>query len=97
MLIGLKLGNSFGTWGGYLVGVSLVTLRGLTIGTGEGYLVGLSLGLTIGPLLESTNPVSMLYLTLLGEPIGLWFGYGAVIYRCSCCRLADCHEATFQG
>ena len=41
MLLGLALENYFGTWEGYLVGVSLGTLSGLMIGTGEGYFVGL--------------------------------------------------------
>ena len=48
ILLGLVLNNSFGTWEGSLVVVSLGTLSGLIIDTGEGFFVRLSLGLPIG-------------------------------------------------
>ena len=57
MLLGLALENSFRSWEGYLVVVSLVPLDGLVIGTGEGYLAGLSLRLPLGYPLDSPNPV----------------------------------------
>ena len=41
MFLCSALGNYFGTWEGYLVGVSLGTLVGLMIDTRERYLVGL--------------------------------------------------------
>ena len=50
------------------------------IGTREGSLVELSLVLTIGPPLEPTNNESMIPSKLLGEPLGLWFGYE--VFRC---------------
>ena len=73
-MIGLEIGNSFSTWEGSLVGA----LVGLMIGPGEGYLVGLSLGLPLGYPLEYPNPGSELPGTLLGAPIGFWFGSEAV-------------------
>ena len=78
MLIGLALGNYFGTWEGSLVEVSLATLTGLMIGTGEVSLVGLSLGLPLGSLIESPNNGAYMPGTLLGVPLGLWFGYVVV-------------------
>ena len=67
------------------------------IGTGEGYLVGLSLGLPLGSPLDSPNPVSELPDTLLGAPLGLWFG--SEVARCLCYfqRLMDLHEDNFWG
>ena len=73
ILLGLALGNSFVTWEGYLVGVSLDTLVGLVIGTGEGSLVYLSLGIPLRYQLESPNPGDDLSGMLLVTPIGLWF------------------------
>ena len=78
MLLELALGNYFGTWERSLVGVSLDTLTGLMIGTGEVSLVGLSLGLPLGSLLESPNNGAYMPGTLLGVPLGLWFGYVVV-------------------
>ena len=86
-MIGLELDNSFGTWEVYLVGVSLVALTGMIIGTGEVSLVGLSLGIPLGCLLESPNPGSDMPDTLLGAPLGLWFGSEAVRFLFSCHRL----------
>ena len=54
MLIGLKLGNSFGTWGGYFSGFSLSTV-GLVIDTVKGCLVGLLLLIPLVYPLESPN------------------------------------------
>ena len=71
MLLGLALENYFGTWEGFLVGVSLVTLARLMIGTGGGNLVGLSLGLTLVSPLESPNSGSELPEMLMGVPLGL--------------------------
>ena len=56
MLLELALGNYFGTWEGYLVGFSLVTLSTLMIVTREGPYIGLSLGLILVSPLESPNP-----------------------------------------
>ena len=56
IFLGLALGNSFGTWEGYFIGVSLGALGVSMIDTGEGYLVGLSLGLPIGTPIEYQNP-----------------------------------------
>ena len=74
MLLGLSLFNSFGIWEGYLVEVSINTLVGLMIGTGERSLVVLSLELPRVSPLESPNPGADLSGTLLGSPLGLWFG-----------------------
>ena len=41
MLLGLELGNYFGTWEASLVGVSLGILYGLMIDNREGSMVGL--------------------------------------------------------
>ena len=67
------------------------------ISTREGFLVGLLLVLPLVSPLESANPVAVMPGTLMGDTIGLWFGYEAV--RCICCwrRLTDCREATFWG
>ena len=97
MLLGLSLGNYFGTWEGTLVEVSLGTLAGLMIGIWEGYLVGLSLGLTIGSPIESLNPGADLHSTLLSVNLQLWFGSGAVRCRCCCCRLTNSRKATWWG
>ena len=80
MLLGLKLYNSFVTWEGSLVGVSIRPIFGLIIGIGEESLVGLSLGLPLGYLLDSPNPGSDLPGTVLVTPIGLWFGSEAVSF-----------------
>ena len=80
MLLGLKLCNSFVTWEGSLVGVSIGPLVGLIIGTGEGSLVGFSLGLPLGSLLESPNTGADLPGTVLVTPIGLWFGSETVSF-----------------
>ena len=97
MFIRFALGNSFGTWVGYLVGVSLVKMGGLLIGTGELFLVGLSMVFTLGYLLESPNPGSVLPGTLIETPIGFWFGSEAVRYWCSCRRLTDFRKYTYRG
>ena len=97
MLLGLALDNYSVTWEGYLVGVSLGTLDGLMIGTGKGYLVGLSLGLPLGYPLESLNLGAGLPGTLMGAPLGLWFGSKAVSYRCCFRYLTDYCEATCKG
>ena len=93
MLLRLALWNYFGTLEVSLVGVSIVTLDGLMIGTGEVSLVGLSLEIPLGSPLESPNPGSGLPGTLLGTPLGLWFGYELVM--CLCCRrqLMDFHKS----
>ena len=83
MFLELALGNSFGTWYGYLVGVSLDKLARLMIVTGEGFLVGLSLGLPLGSPLKSTNIGADLPIKILGAPLRLSFGYSA--FRCWCC------------
>ena len=95
MLLGLTLGNSFGTCEGYLVRVSLITMYVFIIITGEGYFLGLSMGLPLGYQLESPDPVAELSVTLLGAHIGLWFGSEAARCLFCCFRLMDCHEATF--
>ena len=77
-----------------MVGVLLCTMPGLMIGTGEVSLVDLSLGLPLGYPLDSTNPVDELHDTLLGAPLGLWFGSEATRCMCYCFRLMDLHEAT---
>ena len=92
MLLGLALGNYFGTREGYLVGVSLGTLHGLMIVTGEGYLVGLPLVIPLGPQIEYKNPGADLPGMLLGTPLGLWFGSEVVRCYCCCRRLTDCRE-----
>ena len=56
MLLVLALFNYFGTWEGYLVGVSLGTLYVLMIGIVEGFLVCLSLKIPLGSPLNSPNP-----------------------------------------
>ena len=80
IFLDLELFNSFGTWKVYLVGFLLRTMDGLMIGTGEGSLVGLSLVLPLVYPLESPNTGSELYDTLLGSPLGLWFG--SEVARC---------------
>ena len=70
----LVLGNSFGTCEGSMVGFSLGRIYGLIISTIGEYLVVLSLGLPLGSPLESSNPGSELSDTLMGAPLGLWFG-----------------------
>ena len=65
--------------------VIIFYMDGLIIGTGERYLVGLSLELTLGSPLVSPNNGDDLPETLMGAPIGLWFGSEAVRRRC-CCR-----------
>ena len=82
MLLGLELGNYFGKWEGYLVGVSLVTLVGLMIGTREGCFAGLILGVSLGSPLESKKSGSELPATILGAPLGLWFVYEVVSCLC---------------
>ena len=67
------------------------------IGNGEGYSVGLSLGLLIGLTLDSPNPGAELPVTLLGVPIGLWFGSEADRRLCYLQLLMDCHGASFWG
>ena len=71
MFLGFAPCNYFGTWEGYLVGISLDRLAGLMIGTGEGSLVGLSLGPPLISPLESTNTEANIPGTLLGAPLGL--------------------------
>ena len=97
MLLGLVLFNSFDTWEGYLVRVSLGTLARLIIVTREGSLVVLSLLISIGFPLESPNPGDELPGTLLGAPIGLWFGSEAVRCLCSCIFLVYNHEDNLWG
>ena len=80
MLLGLALGNYFGTREGSLVGISLVALCGLIIVTGEEYLVVLSLEITLGSPLEFTNPGAIMSATLLSAPLGRWFVSEAVRY-----------------
>ena len=58
-----------------MVGVIIVRLAGLMIGTGGRYLVGLSVGIPLGSPLESPNPDNQMPDTLLGAPLGSWFGY----------------------
>ena len=74
MLLVLENFNSFGTWGGFLVGVSLGPLAGLMVFTVEVSLVVLSLGLPHGCPLDSPNNGSDLPVMLLIKPLGLWFG-----------------------
>ena len=93
-LLVLALENSFGTCQRYFTGVLLGTLDGFTIGAGEGYLVGLSLGLPLGSPLESTHSGYDLPGTLMGAPLGLWFGSEGVNYLCFCHLLMGCHEDT---
>ena len=83
MLLGLDLGNYFGTRERYFFGFSLETLSGLKIGTGEGSLVGVLLRITLGTLLESTNTGADIPGMLMSAPIKLGFGYEAV--RRLCC------------
>ena len=80
ILIGLELGNSFGT---------LVRIFGWSftwhtswfgIGTVEVYLLGFSLGLLLGSPLESPNHGSDIPVMLLGTSLGLLFGSEAI--RC---------------
>ena len=97
MFLGLELCNYFGRWGGSLFGVSFGTPAVLMIGTREGYLVGLSLGISLVSSLESPNPGADLPGTLLGTPLGLWFGSEAVRCLCFCLGLMDFHEATCWG
>ena len=54
------------------------TLVGLIIGTGEVCFVGLSLVFPFGNPLESTNTGVDMPSTLMGNSLGLWFGYEAV-------------------
>ena len=61
-----------------MVRFSLVTLTVLMIGTGERSLVDLPLGLPLGSPLESPNTGYDLPDTLLGLPLGLWFGSDVV-------------------
>ena len=67
------------------------------IGTREGYLVGLSLGISLVSSLESPNPGADLPGTLLGTPLGLWFGSEAVKRLCCWRHLMDYHEDTWWG
>ena len=64
------------------------------IGTLYGSLVGLSRGLPLGSPLESQNSGADLHDTLMGTPIGLWFGSEAVSCLNYYPRLMDFHEAT---
>ena len=82
MLLFLALENSFGTWEGYLVGVSYGTMAGLMIGAVEVSLVWLSLGLPLGSSFEHPNNGAYLPDMTLGVPIGLRFSSEAV--RCLC-------------
>ena len=82
MFIGLELCNYFGIWEGSSVGFSLGILAGLIIGTGEGSLVGLSLGLPLGSPLDSSNTEAELPSTILGAPLGLWFGSESAMSLC---------------
>ena len=74
MLLGLEIGTSFGSLVVSFVGVSIGTLIGFMIGSGGVSLVGLSPGIQIGSPLESPNPGAVLPGTMLGAPLGLWFG-----------------------
>ena len=60
MLLGLAIGNSFGTLELYLVGFSLGTVFGLMVGTIKGSLVGLYMGLLLGYPLEYKNTEAVL-------------------------------------
>ena len=97
ILLGLALGNYFDAWEGYFVGFSLVSLAELVIGDVEVYLVGLSLVLPLGSPLESPNPGADFTGMLIGELLGLWFGYEVCRYSCFCHRLMDFLEANFWG
>ena len=50
--------------------------------TGGISLVGLSLGIPLVPPLEYPNPVVVMHGTLIGMPLGMWFGSEAVRYWC---------------
>ena len=97
MLLGLAIGDYFGTWEVTLVGVSLGTMCGLMIGTVEESIFGLSLVLPLVSPLESPNPGADLPGTLLGAPHGLCFGFEVVRCRCSCRRFTDLREDTCGG
>ena len=97
IFLGLALENSFGTWEGYSVLVSLVTVGRFIIGTGEGYLVSLSLGFSLGSLIESKNTFSVLTVMLLGASLGLWFRSEVVGYNCSCRLFVDLHYDNCGG
>ena len=58
-------------------------------------LVGLSLGLLLESLHDSPNSGDEIPSMLLVTHIGFWLGSEAARCLCSCCRLIDCHEATF--
>ena len=57
-----------------MVGVSLGPLPALRTGTGEISMVDLSLGLPLGSQLEYPNTGADPPRTLMGAPLGLWFG-----------------------
>ena len=97
IFLGLALCNSFGIREGYLVGISIGTLVGLMIGNGEVSLVGLSLGLTLGSPLDSPNPGAELPGTLMGVPLGFWFGSEALRCLCCFCLIMYFQEATCWG
>ena len=97
MFLGLALGNLFVTREGSLVGVSLGILVGFMIGTVEGSLVGLSLGITLRSLPIYPNPGANLHVTILGAPLGLWYGSEAVRCWCYYFRLTDFCEDTCAG
>ena len=67
------------------------------IGIGEGSLVVLSLRITLVSPHESLIPRDKLPSTLMGAPLGLWFGSGSVRFLCCCLRLIDCHKDTCWG
>ena len=77
MLLVLDLDNSFETWEGSLVGVSLGPLDGLIIGTGEVYIVGLSQIIPLGSPFEYPNPglTDIIIGLFLGNPIGSLLDY----------------------
>ena len=97
IFLDLALVNSFNTWEVFLVGVSLGSLGGFMIGNEKGYLVCLSLGLPLVSPVEYRNPGDVLPGTLLGGPLGLWFGSESVRFKYSCRRLTDLCESNFVG
>ena len=94
VFIGLSLGNPFGTLEISFTGVSPGKMGDLMIDTKEVSLVVLSMGIPIVSLLKFQNCGDVMPGTLLGDPLGLWFGSEAVRYWCSCRRLTDFSEDT---
>ena len=55
------------------------------------------MGIPLGYPLEAPNMEADLPVMVLGAPLGLWFGYEAVICLWCCFGLMDCNDANCWG